>query len=99
MTKPRFTPDLTRYEANTAKGLCAYCNNALDQNNRSIVINGLQHKMHEECWKAILVKERMLPSKQIMLGLTSSAFISFEEPNTEEYIIERYFRNRDRQAP
>lgn len=60
MSKPRYTPELTKYGASTAKGLCTYCNESLTIHSRWININGVEHRVHHDCWKAILVADRLL---------------------------------------
>lgn len=69
---------------------------------RSIEINGKMHKIHAACWKAILVAERLNPSPNMFENMSlTSGFVGFEirEPNTEEEVVVRHFKNKELQAP
>lgn len=109
MTKPRYTPVLSKYGASTARGLCSNCCEPLDVLSKWIVINGVEHRVHHECWKAILVAVRLTGApKQNAATATvlssSSVYEVFDDSDVEKirtYLAQK-IRDRflsDRQAP
>lgn len=100
--KQRFTPALETYEANTAKGLCAYCGRPLDSVTFLLNVEGVQYRLHEPCRKALLVAERLKPSPApISYSVTASSVVTPLDRGlkSDQDIFERYFKNKMRQAP
>lgn len=96
--KERYPAIAKTYGPKALKGLCEHCGEPIVETAKWVTAIGIKHMLHLQCWKAILVSERLKPSPTLTMRRSSGESVAviniIHGSESEKEVVERFITHK-----